>query len=70
MTHELSFLNSYQAAAQARLEAIAGRSLTESEIAKLNIKYQRAMRVYELFTTVMKNAHEMMMSVIRNLRIA
>ena len=35
MTHELSFLNSYQAAAQARLEAIAGRSLTESEIAKL-----------------------------------
>ena len=41
----------------------------EKEIAALQIRYQRAQRVYELFTTLMKNAHDMMMSVIRNLRL-
>jgi len=41
----------------------------DAEIAALDIKYKRAMRLFEAFSTMMKNMHEMMMSVIRNMRL-
>ena len=42
----------------------------EGEVEALKIKYQRATRIYSLFTELMRNAHELMMSVIRNMRIS
>ena len=42
----------------------------EGQIEKTKILYQRAMRVLTLFSEMMKNGHEMMMSLIRNLRLS
>ncbi len=41
----------------------------EGKISSLQTLYQRAMRVYEGFQTLMKNMHEMMMRGIQNLRM-
>ncbi|NLF25272.1 MAG: hypothetical protein GX589_06400 [Deltaproteobacteria bacterium] len=62
------------------LESIEDKLLTElskpddaknqNKIQQLQIKYQRALRFYEAFSTMMKNAHDTMMSVIRNMRLS
>jgi len=41
----------------------------QNKIQALQIKYQRALRFYEVLSTMMKNAHDVLMSVIRNLRL-
>jgi len=38
-------------------------------IEKLQVKYKRAMRVYEMMQELMRNAHEVMMRVIHNFRV-
>ena len=40
------------------------------KIQALQVKYQRALRCYEAFSTMMRNAHESMMAVIRNMRLS
>ena len=67
------------AKAASSLESIENDLLTElskpddaknqNKIQQLQIKYQRALRFYEAFSTMMKNAHDTMMNVIRNMRL-
>jgi hypothetical protein len=67
------------AKAASSLESIENNLLTElskpddaknqNKIQQLQIRYQRALRFYEAFSTMMKNAHDTMMSVIRNMRL-
>ena len=42
----------------------------EAEIQQVQIKYQRALRVMQLFSDLVRNAHEMMMRIIGNLRLS
>lgn len=44
-------------------------STTEGAIEALTIQYQRALRTYDAFVTLMKTAHDTMMSAINQLRL-
>ena len=41
----------------------------EGKIQALKIKYERAQRMYAAFNTLMQNAHQLMMNVIRSMRL-
>lgn len=47
---------------------VAGRD--EGKIEVLQVKYKRAMRMYEALQTVLRNAHEIMMRAIQNMRVS
>ena len=51
------------------LAALANPNSKEGDLKALEIKYQRAMRAYEAFRTLMQNMHEMMMRGIQALTI-
>ena len=58
-----------------RLQAAEGnviaafKSGDQDQIGQRQIEYQREQRIFELLTTFIKNLHEMLMSVIRLLRL-
>lgn len=57
--------------AESRLIQLAGKDRNEAEereYAALQVKYQRLQRGWEMFQQILKNIHEMAMTVIRNLR--